>query len=209
MSSGRRPEAKPAELDESKRQVPSVQQQLAEEVRHECGVRLPENFCDALGITELEDVIFIDEDHLKEINMKPVIRRKLLTFIAQRAHDPNLEKSIGSDGGPREAHSASLRPKPSFAKFRGSSEKWPAYKRDTLAAFGQLGLRAVLEGREEGTPDERACVVDLSEVIGGPFMKFLNFVVCHKIFVTFDTGMPFDVELHAASGVFDQYRKNR
>ncbi|MEL7338899.1 MAG: hypothetical protein AAGM67_00330, partial [Bacteroidota bacterium] len=112
--------------------------------------RLPSDIWEKLGMDEIEDLAFLNDEALKEIGLPPILRRKLLQRVQVGA--PTDVKLFER-----------MRPKPSFEAFRGDSGSWPAWKRMTLAAFGQLGLRGALTSDEPISDESNAYIFSVLE----------------------------------------------
>ena len=69
------------ESDTNQPQADEIQRQLSEVVMNECGKVSPIDFCSEMGINTMDDLKYVTEDSLKEISMKPIMRRKMVALI--------------------------------------------------------------------------------------------------------------------------------
>lgn len=105
-----------------------------------------------LGISDMDDLLFIDEDMLKETELKPIARRKILSAV--QGDDESQQTST-------KTIFESNRPKATFPHFKGHHDKWDSWKRSIEAAFGQLGLDHVLKSDALGTADEQEYIFNV------------------------------------------------
>ncbi len=134
-----------------------LQGYLSQLFYQEAGIQIPEDFVESLGLASVHDLQYVEDEHLRPFELAPIPRVKLMRAIR------NIGGMAATTVAKKEskARESDLRPKPTFPKFDGKDRKYSAWRRATLAAFGQLGLRDVLNAERNPSPDENAYIFNV------------------------------------------------
>jgi len=132
----------------TKQKAQSVE--LSAEILNRYGITFAAEILQELGVEELDDLQYLREEHLRQIGTPPVKATKFLTRIGKVTEATSGEKK-----------ESDLRPKPTFPRFDGQPHRFAAWKRATIAAFGQLGMREVLAGTRAPTMKENSYIFDI------------------------------------------------